>query len=119
LEIIHTVSFNGDAIDDEYELQLFLQVLKADSLVENKVFNISSDTDAVRCFFDVQSVWNWETEKTSIEGYVTVIQRDLKKITLLFDLKITDLREQRFFSYTGKRSFVKSSIVRPKYWNAY
>ena len=114
-EIVQIVAYNGNAIDGNYEMQLFLQVHKIDSLIENRTINITTGTEILSCFFDMQSTWNWEPEKADVEGVITVSKRTKNKITLLLDLTVTD--KDRIYVYKGERTFAKSKMPRLRNWN--
>lgn len=108
-KFIQQIFYDGPAIDDEHCFILELMIKDFKKFHDSTTLDLIKDSSFVKCIFDIHSVWNWEEEKTKIEGTVKVLNTTKKKITLLLNIEIFDLCTKRTFNYSGIRNFVRSN----------
>ena len=109
LKLTQEVSYDKpNVVDEGYSLILNIDILPSKYLQAQQVLNLAKDSQFIKCSFDLLSVWNWETEKTSISGNLQIIAQTQTRIVLDLDIEVLNLITNKTYLYKGRRSFVKN-----------
>ena len=113
LKVIQEVSYDRpNVVDENYSLILSINIKDISKATLKNNLDLTKDTNLITCHFDILSVWNWEEEKTSINGSINIVSYTTAKIEVKFNIVVIELRNNRTYIYKGTKTFKNKPVLK-------
>jgi hypothetical protein len=101
-----TVEYNiPNMSDEETWTKLEIQIKDTTAFLQRRILDLKDDSLVAKHYFKVVRIWNNDQDSTSITGQIQLLSLTHEGILLNLNLKVSSLKTQNQFIYTGKRMF--------------